>query len=46
MSIFAQSLSQSFGQLFKPVAKGFCGTILAVWLFFATYGLDLSSGFF
>ena len=29
----------------KTIAK-FCGAALFVWLLFATYGLDLSPGFF
>ena len=29
----------------KTIAK-FCGVVLFVWLLFATYGLDLSPGFF
>jgi hypothetical protein len=49
MSAFAQSFSQASGiqieELIGPVAK-VCGTVLAVWLLVATYGLDLSPGFF
>jgi hypothetical protein len=49
MSAFAQSFSQAsgiqIGDLLKPVAK-VCGAALAIWLLAATYGLDLSSGFF
>jgi hypothetical protein len=50
MSSIAQTLSQTTGiqigfELLKPVVK-LCGADLAVWLLFATYGLDLSAGFF
>ena len=50
MAAIAQNFSQASGiqivfDLFKPIAK-FCGVVLAVALLFATYGLDLSPGFF
>jgi hypothetical protein len=49
MSAFAQSFSQAsgvqIGDSLKPVAK-VCGAVLAIWLLAATYGLDLSPGFF
>jgi hypothetical protein len=49
MSALIQSFSQASGvqlaELLSPVAK-VCGAVLAVWLLFATYGLDLSPGFF
>jgi hypothetical protein len=50
MSLFAQSFSQASGfqigvELLKSIAK-VCGAVLAIWLLFATYGLDLSPGFF
>ena len=55
MSVFSVSaLAQSFSQasgiqvgfgLFKPVAK-LLGAGLVLWLLTATYGLDLSPGFF
>jgi len=55
MSVFSVSaLAQSFSQasgirigfgLFKPVAK-LLGAGLVLWLLVATYGLDLSAGFF
>jgi hypothetical protein len=49
MSALVQSFSQSsgiqIGELLKPVAK-VCGAVLTAWLLFATYGLDLSAGFF
>ena len=55
MSVFSVSaLAQSFSQasgiqvgfgLFKPVAK-LLGAFLVLWLLVATYGLDLSAGFF
>ena len=50
MAAIAQNFSQASGiqivfELFKPIAK-FCGAVLAVALLFATYGLDLSPGFF
>jgi len=49
MSALVQSFSETsgirIGELLKPVAK-VCGAVLAIWLVFATYGLDLSAGFF
>ena len=55
MSVFSVSaLAQSFSQasgiqigfgLLKPVAK-LLGAVLVLWLLVATYGLDLSAGFF
>ena len=49
MSALAQSFSQAsgiqIGEIIRPVAK-VCGAVLAAWLLFATYGLDLSAGFF
>jgi hypothetical protein len=49
MSALIQSFSQTsgiqVGELLKPVAK-VCGAVLVAWLLFATYGLDLSAGFF
>jgi hypothetical protein len=32
-------------ELLKSIAK-VCGAVLVIWLLFATYGLDLSPGFF
>jgi hypothetical protein len=34
-----------YNEQLKTIAK-FCGVVLFVWLLFATYGLDLSPGFF
>jgi hypothetical protein len=49
MSALIQSFSQTsrvqLPDVFKPVAK-VCGAVLVGWLLFATYGLDLSVGFF
>jgi hypothetical protein len=49
MSALIQSFSQTSGvqlsDVFKPVVK-VCGAVLVGWLVFATYGLDLSVGFF
>ena len=49
VSALAQSFSQAsgiqIGEIIRPVAK-VCGAVLAAWLLFATYGLDLSAGFF
>jgi hypothetical protein len=49
MSAFAQSFSQvlgiQIGELLRPVAK-VCGAVLVAWMLFATYGLDVSAGFF
>jgi hypothetical protein len=49
MSAFAQSFSQASGiqisELLMPVAK-VCGAVIAAGLLMATYGLDLSPGFF
>ena len=50
MAAIAQNFSQASGiqigfELLKPIAK-FCGAVLAVALLVATYGLDLSPGFF
>jgi hypothetical protein len=49
MSAFARSFSQSsgiqIGELIRPAAK-VCGAVLFAWLLVATYGLDLSAGFF
>jgi hypothetical protein len=49
ISVFVQSFSQSsgiqIGELIRPVAK-VCGAVLVAWLLVATYGLDLSAGFF
>jgi hypothetical protein len=42
---FSQSSGIQIGELLKPVAK-VCGAVLTAWLLFATYGLDLSAGFF
>ena len=49
VSALAQSFSEAsgiqIGEIIRPVAK-VCGAVLAAWLLFATYGLDLSAGFF
>jgi hypothetical protein len=50
MAEIAQNFFQASGtqivfELLKPVAK-FCGACLVLALLFATYGLDLSTGFF
>jgi hypothetical protein len=49
MSVFIQGFSQSsgiqIGELIRPVTKLF-GAVLVAWLLVATYGLDLSAGFF
>ena len=50
VSALAQSFSEASGiqigfGLLKPVAK-LLGAFLVLWLLVATYGLDLSAGFF
>jgi cellulose synthase/poly-beta-1,6-N-acetylglucosamine synthase-like glycosyltransferase len=50
MSALVQSFSETSGiqigfGLFKPIAK-LVGAGLVLWLLVATYGLDLSPGFF
>lgn len=52
MIALSEALSRATGidadyyqEQFKTIAK-FCGVVLFVFLLFATYGLDLSCGFF
>jgi hypothetical protein len=45
MAAIAKVLSRASGTTLKTIAM-FCGVGLLVSLLFATYGLDLSAGFF